>query len=208
MLEETYSPSSQKENLAHTLRDTHERLLDYRDLLQVPTAVSLTGLGLVARGCKNITSVAGVNYIAAGRGCDLLDGTIARALGQESDTGALADATCDKLGLLMIAGSALRQNAVPKYALGSMFASNLTSAGLTAAAAWRHPRESYRPTRAGKYSMAAFTIGILSYLYETAFSREYPELKLHPQFQKLGHTATAAGIALAIPTNSEYAARL
>ena len=194
--------------LAVTLKETHERSLEYRDLFQLPTAISAGGLGLVAKGCRSIDTVRGVNYIAAGRGLDLVDGAIARALEQESDAGALADATLDKLGMTLIAASALRHNAVPAYALGSMFASNLTSTGLTIAASLRHPHNSYRPTKAGKHSMAAFNVGILSFLYANALQNEHSELNLHPQFQKLGHIATGAGIALAIPTNAEYASRI
>ena len=200
--------SKEKAELVSTLRQTHERNFAYRDLFQVPTAISASGLALVAKGCRTINTVNGVNMIAAGRGLDLLDGVVARRLEQESDAGALADATCDKLGMTLIATSALRHDAVPKYALGSMFASNLTSAGLTLAASVRHPHDSYRPTSTGKHGMAAFNVGIISYLYANALEHERPELGLHPGFKKLGHVATSAGIALAIPTNAEYASRL
>ncbi|NLA42634.1 hypothetical protein GX865_00530 [Candidatus Saccharibacteria bacterium] len=194
--------------LISALRETHERSLNYKDLFQLPTAISIGGLALVEKGCRNINTVTGVNYIAAGRGLDLIDGIAARSLNQESDAGALADATCDKLGMVRLAYSALKNNAVPKYALGAMFASNLTSAGLTIAAGIRHPDESYRPTKNGKHSMAAFNIGILSHLYSNALKKEHPEINLHPHFNKLGHIAVGVGIGLAIPSNAEYAARL
>lgn len=194
--------------LARTLRETHERSLEYRDLFQLPTAISATGLALVAQGCRAITTLEGVNRIAAGRGLDLVDGIAARALNQESDAGALADATCDKVGMALIAASALRHNAVPRHVIGSMFASNLTSTGLSAAAAIRHPKESYRPTKTGKHCMAAFNLGIISHLYANALEHERPELELHPHFQRLGQVASATGIALTIPTNVEYASRI
>lgn len=194
--------------LAQTLRETHERSFEYRDLFQLPTAISATGLALVAKGCRTIDTVEGVNYIAAGRGLDLVDGAVARALEQESDAGALADATFDKLGMSLIAASAIRQKAVPPYALGSMFASNLMSAGLFSVAAVRHPHESYRPTKTGKHCMAAFNLGILAHLYANALEREHPETELHSHFSRLGHIATSTGIALSVPTNAEYASRI
>lgn len=194
--------------LARTLRETHERSLEYQDLFQLPTAVSTSGLALVVQGCRNITTVSGVNKIASGRGLDLVDGAIARAFEQESDAGALADATCDKLGMAMIAASAIRTNAVPGYVLGSMFASNLTSTGLSTVAALRHPKESYRPTKAGKHCMAAFNVGIISHLYANALEHEHPELGLHQHFSNLGTVASATGIALTVPTNIEYASRI
>lgn len=200
--------SRERTELVSTLRQTHERNFAYRDLFQVPTAISASGLALVARGCRQINTVNGVNMIAAGRGLDLIDGITARALEQESDAGALADATCDKLGMALIAANALRHDAVPKYALGSMFASNLTSAGLTLAASLRHPHDSYRPTKTGKHGMAAFNVGIISFLYANALEQERPELELHPHFKKLGHVATSTGLALAVPTNAEYASRI
>jgi phosphatidylglycerophosphate synthase len=200
--------SVEKTELVATLRETHERNLQYQDLFQIPTAISASGLALVAKGCRHIDTLEGVNYIAAGRGLDLVDGMVARAFDQESDAGALADATCDKLGMTFIATQALRKNAVPTYALASMFASNLTSTSLTLAASVRHPHQTYRPTKTGKYSMAAFNVGILSYLYANALEKNHKDLDLHSQFQKLGHTATTAGIALAIPSNAEYASRI
>lgn len=200
--------SVERNELVATLRETHERNLQYRDLFQLPTAISASGLLMVAKGCQHIDTLEGVNYIAAGRGLDLVDGVAARSLHQESDAGALADATCDKLGMSLIAAQALRKKAVPAYALASMFASNLTSTGLTFAASVRHPHDSYRPTKTGKHSMAAFNVGVLSFLYANALEKSRPELSLHPQFQKLGHVATATGIALAVPTNIEYASRI
>lgn len=145
-----YSPRE----VARVVRQTHERTLDYRDLFQLPTGVSLSGLALVNYGCKNIDTIKGVNCVAVGRGFDLLDGTLARTLEQESDAGALVDATCDKLGMALIAYTALKHKAIPKSAVAAMLAGNLTSAGLTAVAAYRHPQDSYRPTRTGKYGMA------------------------------------------------------
>ena len=199
-----YSPRE----VARVVRETHERTLDYRDLFQLPTGISLSGLALVNHGCKNINTIAGVNCIAVGRGFDLLDGTVARALEQESDVGALVDATCDKLGMALISYAALKQKAIPKSAIAAMVAGNVTSAGLTAAAAYRHPHDSYRPTRTGKYGMALYNLGFISYLYSHAFEQERPELELHEGFHTLGTVATGAGVALSFPTNAEYAKRV
>ena len=189
------------EATARTLRQTHERHLAVRDLFQVPTAISMAGLAMVLKGSGAITTLGGVNRITAGRALDLVDGVVAR-------TGALADTVCDKLGMLAITHSALKAEALPKALPLAIFANNAASAALTTAAGIRHPHESYRPTKTGKYGMALSNIGVLGHLYASAMERRAPHGNHHRTLRAISTGVAAVGIALSAASNIEYARRV
>lgn len=194
---------------ARTLKATHERSLHWYDLLQTPTAISVAGLALVLRGTRSIDTLQGVHQIATGRALDLVDGAVARSCQQESDAGALADTICDKLGMLAITRKAIKDEAIPKAIPIGIFANNLTSAALTTAAGIRHPHESYRPTKTGKLGMALSNIGVLGHLYAHALETKKPQATtLHRTVRTLSTSVAAAGIALSIASNIEYAKRV
>lgn len=193
---------------ARTLRQTHERHLAVRDLFQVPTAISMVGLAMVLKGSGAITTLGGVNRITAGRALDLVDGVVARTCNQESDAGALADTVCDKLGMLAITHSALRAEALPKALPLAIFANNAASAALTTAAGIRHPHESYRPTKTGKYGMALSNIGVLGHLYASAMEHRAPRGNHHRTLRAISTGVAAVGIALSAASNIEYARRV
>lgn len=83
-----------------------EKVMNYRDLFTVSTAVTASSLGLVLNGCRSIDTIAGVNQIMLGRCGDLLDGYLARLLNQTSDMGAFADTAADKIGMAAIIAAA------------------------------------------------------------------------------------------------------
>lgn len=198
----------QAKTTASTIRKTHERHLDFRDLLQVPTAISLAGLATVMHGTRNLNTISGVNQVAVGRVLDLVDGTVARGLNQESDAGALADTVCDKLGMLAITIGASKDKAIPPYIPASIFANNAISAGLTVAAGIRHPHTSYRPTKTGKLGMALSNVGAIGHLYAHALERQYPHNKVHRAVRHISTGVAIAGITLSALSNVEYAKRV
>lgn len=179
-----------------------------KDILSIPNAVSAMGLGLVIDGSIDINSVKGVTKIATGRGLDLFDGALARLLVQTSDFGAGVDAVGDKVGMGAILTSAWYHEAVPRSVLATLAVKHSTLAGLTIAAQARHPEESYRPTRAGKASMAADNVALFGYLYANAFEREDYDEKFIHRARTLGRMSFATGLALSLPTTIQYAKRI
>lgn len=184
-----------------------ERSVELRELLNIPTVVSLSGLSLVIHGSQSIDTLAGVNEIALGRSFDLVDGCLARALGQENDIGAIVDAACDKIGMGFIVAQAWEKGIVPKKALTAIIASNSLNAGLSSIAALRHPETSYRPPTTGKRTMWLYNAGLISYAYAHALEIEHPEANFHQALRRLGAGAIITSTTLAIPTVREYAAR-
>ena len=179
-----------------------------RDLMLPPTLVTAAGLALVLDGCRDIDTMSGVNKIVAGRvGGDLLDGGLARLLNMTTDAGAFADTAADKLGMLAIASAAWRKEAIPKHVISTVIAKHTISVGLTAAMAIRHPDASFRPSRTGKYAMAADNVAFIGLLYGNALERELPELNLHEGARNIGRIAVSAGNALSVPTTIEYTHR-
>jgi phosphatidylglycerophosphate synthase len=181
-----------------------ERSLELRDIISIPSAISLAGLALVIHGSKRIDTLAGVSEVAVGRSFDLLDGFCARALEQESDMGALIDASCDKIGMGFMVMNAWRKNVVPKEALSLIIASNTVNASLFSIAALRNPKTRYRPPQNGKHAMSLYNAGLIGYAYAHALENEYPGNHLHEPIRVLSRSAIIAGTALAIPAAGEY----
>lgn len=185
-----------------------EKDLQAKDLLKVPTLITLGSFGLVLNGCRHIETINGVNQIVVGRTGDLLDGLVARLLDQSSDAGALADTAADKFGMLAIAAAAWRKDAIPRPVLATVIGKQGLTAGLTAITAARHPDASFRPTKTGKYAMAADNAAFIGFAYANAIKNDRPELvDLQQGAQILGRTAFALGSALSVPTTYEYARR-
>ena len=148
--------------------DFIEKSMNARDLFLVPSAVSLSGLALVAHGTTHFDTLTGVNEVAAGRGMDLLDGFLARALEQETETGSCVDVIADKAAVSIMAAAAWKYDIVPRHILTTAAVSNITNASLSTAATLRHPEAKFRPSTAGKHSMALFNASILSHAYASA----------------------------------------
>lgn len=196
---------SLKDNKA--LHELHDKSLEYRDLLKLPTLISAASLATVMKGCAEIDTIHGVNMVVLGRGGDLVDGFVARLLHQETDMGALVDTAFDKLGMTAIIGAAWHKNAVPKPVLATIGGKQALNASLTAIHAHRHPTANFRPTKAGKQAMFADNVALISYLYANAFELERPDLEKHEHFRTLGNAAFAAGIALSVPATATYVQR-
>lgn len=185
-----------------------ERDLHARDLAKLPTLITAGSLALVLNGCRSIDTVKGVNQIVAGRTGDLLDGLVARVLDQSSDAGAIADTVADKAGMLAIAESAWRNEAIPKPILATIMGRQGLNAALTVAAGYRYPKSSFRPTKSGKIGMAADNVAFIGYLYANALEREHPELNLHQGARHLGQAAFAASSAFGTAATGSYIRRV
>ncbi|NTW62148.1 hypothetical protein HGB25_01915 [Candidatus Saccharibacteria bacterium] len=177
------------------------------DLITLPTVISLAGLAIVISGSRKIDTLEGVNQVAFGRGFDLLDGFCARALDQETSTGAFVDAACDKVGMGFMVANAWKKDVVPKIALSAIIASNATNASLSTVAKFRHPEIHYRTPIAGKHAMSLYNAGLIGYAYASAFENEHPEYEIHEPIRILSAGAIITGSALAIPAASEYLSR-
>lgn len=171
-----------------------ERDLRLSDLPTIANATSIAGLALVLDGCRNISSVQGVNKIAVGRGLDLFDGHVARWLDQSSDMGAGTDALCDKLGMLAIGRAARRENALPKSFIRYVVAKNTLHTGLTLAAAINHPDQSFRPPMSGKRAMLCDNLAGGALLYANAYENEQPERGYHTNLKKIARPIIVAGL--------------
>jgi phosphatidylglycerophosphate synthase len=190
--------------LKDSQEELSERSLELKDLISAPTTISLAGLALVIHGSKRIDTLEGVCEVAVGRGFDLLDGFCARAFEQESDMGALVDASCDKIGMGFMVANAWRKNVVPKEALSLIIASNTINASLSGVAALRNPKIRYRPPKNGKHAMSFYNAGLIGYAYAHVLEKEFPESHLHEPIRTLSKVAIIAGTTLAIPAAGEY----
>lgn len=199
---ETVNPTRTKAAFHELL----ERSDELRDIITIPNVISLSGLALVIHGSQRIETLEGVNEIAIGRGFDLLDGLVARSLHQETSTGALFDATCDKIGMLYMTTQAWKKDVVPKKMLSTIIASNVLNAGLTVAAANRHGEEkgSYRPSRSGKYAMALYNAGFMCYAYASALEKEYPDYHFHEPLRAVCAGSIMLGTTAAMSATMTY----
>ena len=173
-------------------RKIRELELHGRDLLTAATAVSLAGLALVTDGCKDLSKINNVHKIGIGRGFDLIDGPMARAMNQASDAGAATDATIDKLEMFLIGKAAWQQNALPKSFITYVGVKNMLHVGLAAGAAYQHPKESFEPPRSGKLSMFGDNIAGGALLYANAYEHERPDLEYHQPLRRIGRDALVA----------------
>ena len=176
-----------------------ERDVDFKKLSPAATAVSATGLGLVVKGATEINTLKGVLEVFAGRAADGFDGSVARALDQESDAGAIVDASFDKAGIGVISVAAWLNEAIPKPVIAGVVTKHLASAALTFIHDHNHPNESFRPTKWGKASIGADSLAYAAYLAENALRNEKPERITE---QKIAHIVGGLAVGAAIVTGS------
>lgn len=96
--------------------------------------------------------VVAVAILCAAGISDWLDGRVARALGQETRTGALLDPICDRLFVLPVLATLALVHGMPLWQLAVLIARDLSNT-LGAAALWIARRDQFRhlrPLRAGK----------------------------------------------------------
>lgn len=176
-----------------------ERDLDLNKLSPAATAVSATGLGLVISGVTEINTLKGVVKVGLGRGLDGIDGSVARALNQESDAGAIVDASFDKAEIGIVSVAAWLKEAIPKPVIAIVAAKNLASAALTIVHNHNHPDESFRPTKWGKASIGADSIAYAAHLMANALEHDKPERIVE---QKIARTAGNIAIAASVVTGA------
>lgn len=73
-----------------------------KDIFTVPNLISVTGAALAIHGSEKIDTAEGLAECAVGRLADVLDGKVARMIGQTSNFGAALDATTDKIVMAKI----------------------------------------------------------------------------------------------------------
>lgn len=178
---------------------------DSHDIATWPNAISAAGLSLVASGSRHITTMRGVNKIIAGRSLDLVDGSVARQTGQTSNFGAATDATFDKIGMGLILTEAWRQNAIPKWAIIGMLAHNAFNAAATIQHEIRHPADTIRPTKLGKYSMFLENSSVMAYLVSNAIEHQNGKpTRSTKRLRHLGHISASLGIIGGLITATQY----
>lgn len=190
------------------IQESTEKSDKRNNLICLPTVISLAGLAMVAHGSQNIETIVGLNTVMAGRACDLIDGALARKLGIESDTGAVVDAVCDKLGVGLILASEFNKGIVPAPILAGVMASTVLNASFSLAAQYNNPETKYTTPKSGKYAMALYNAAIISYPYAVAMEVNNPENKLSKALMAFSVGAFAVGTICAVPTAIKYAKRV
>lgn len=183
--------------------EKHERQLDGNPFT-LATFISLAGLLLVLRGCKNINKPDGIKKIVFGRTLDLVDGPCARALNQTSGIGATIDATCDKIAMTSIIVRAWQEEMVPKPIIAGVAASTIINAVTSTTALIRHPEIKNETPKSGKLSIALFNGALFAHSYGEALRRRKPESRIATRLKKIGTVAFIAGVPLALHAAGEY----
>lgn len=179
-----------------------ERHIDPRDLLQLPTAITAASFALVVDGSTRLDTRRGKAEVFAGRAGDVLDGIVARKLDMSSDAGAIADAACDKLGMLAIGISAWQRDIVPKPILAAMAAKHAVNSAATLYNGLRdEQRRSIRPPKSGKLGMVADNISIGAFIIAGELEQGSRGKRIA---LALGYTAAAAGLAFGAVAAHHY----
>jgi len=187
--------------------------------------ITATGDVLVLAGLhRGIDTPAGAALTASGLFVDVVDGPVARARGENSDLGALFDASSDKLKGAAIAYSIWRKGIVPDVVIAGMAVQNLANGIATAQAAKNHPGEKLLPSKRGKISMLFQNTALMSYDYGRIMENRAQELAAAeiPDVEKIakcersakyarkfGHVAAGIGVVgLGIPATLGYIKRI
>ncbi len=179
-----------------------ERSVKPRDLLQAPTGITLGSFALVCHGAKNITSRTGKIEIAAGRMGDVVDGYVARRFNMSSDAGAIADVTCDKVGMAIIGASLLKNDIAPKPVLAAIAARNIVNAGATLYHGFADDdHRAIRPPKSGKYAMAAENMSLGAFMLADELKEGSCSKKI---VRGIGYAAATAGIIFGIHATKGY----
>jgi phosphatidylglycerophosphate synthase len=190
----------------------------------VANAITITGGSLVAKGLREgIDTPTGLALVAAGRAADLIDGPTARARHEDSDLGAILDASFDKVGCAAIAFSMYRKDIVPTPVFIGMATQNLANGVATAKAQKAHPESKLLPSKKGKLAMFSQNVALLSYNYSHISDKKAQELaadnpeqieaiQKHKRRAKIsrtvGHVASGIGvIGLGVPATLGYVKR-
>lgn len=131
-----------------------------QDILTPANAISLIGLALTIYGAFNLTSLSGVLLLGLGRFIDIFDGKVARAT-HSSSFGATLDATCDKIGIIILVPAAWIAQIAPYWLLVYIIVQNLVNVLFSALTAYKGGKPA--SSRDGKYAMFVQNISLGSY---------------------------------------------
>ena len=178
------------------------RSIHPRDLLQPPTAITAASFALVLDGSTKLDTPTGKAEVIAGRLGDIADGYVARRYNMTSDAGAIADVTCDKLGVLAIGIGMWRHDIAPKPLLAAMVAKHTLNAAATLYNGINDPeRRAIRPPRSGKYSMAADNLSLGAFLIADELDTDSTAYNVA---RGIGYAAAAAGLAFGLVSTRHY----
>lgn len=197
--------------------------LDNKEILEqigsTPNIVSAISGVATWKGAEQIGTLKGLLMIVAGRTGDVIDGKLARWLEQSSQFGAAFDATIDKVVVSKLIYEAWQKEAVPRKQLAFIVGSQALNAALTGVAFLRNPHRHWRPSKTGKYTMAAQNVCLFSHIAGHTFetmskSDEYTEQTtemfdlLGRACHKIGDATAIASIPMATATAIEYTQRI
>ncbi|MDO4781424.1 MAG: CDP-alcohol phosphatidyltransferase family protein [Candidatus Saccharibacteria bacterium] len=197
--------------------------LDNKDIVEqigsIPNIVSAVSGIATWKGAEKLGTLEGLLMIVAGRTGDVIDGKLARWLNQSSQFGAAFDASIDKIVVGKLLYEAWRAEAVPRKQLALILGTQALNTTLTTIAFFRDPHQRLRPTKTGKYTMAAQNLCLFSHIAGHTFatmgeSGEYAEQTsemldlLGRACHKLGDATAVASMPLAATTAIEYAQRI
>ena len=181
------------------------------DIVTLPNGVTVAGAMLSLYGIKHADSLKGMAALVAGELSDKVDGSLARALNQQSKLGIKLDPIRDKI----VAAAALlklsQEGSASKAMVATIAGLESTKATATAVAEYKHnqlPDESepLRPTQAGRISSALVaTTTTLLIIGSSAESLGYQ--KTAKTLKGLGRLGFAAYVPVAAVAAGQYVKR-
>ena len=179
-----------------------------KDIFTVPNLISVTGAALVMHGSKKIDTTEGLAECAVGRLADVLDGKVARMMGQTSNFGAALDATTDKIVMAKILYEMHKKGLAPKKVLGAVATLNSINAVATGIANLRSDEKAEtRPTKSGKVGLAMETAALVAYAAAELADKRTDNPKPAKLLRKLGAGAFAASLPFAAHATYTYIKR-
>lgn len=179
-----------------------------KDIFTIPNLISVTGAALAIHGSEKIDTAEGLAECAVGRLADVLDGKVARMMGQTSNTGAALDATTDKIVMAKILYEMHKKRLAPKKVLGTVAALNSINAVATGIANLRSDEKAEtRPTKSGKVGLAMETAALVAYAAAELADRRTDNPKPAKLLRKLGAVAFATSLPLAAHATCTYIKR-
>ena len=179
-----------------------------KDVFTIPNLISVTGAALAIHGSEKIDTAEGLAECAVGRLADVLDGKVARMIGQTSNFGAALDATTDKIVMAKILYEIHKKGLAPKYVLGTVAVLNSINAVATGIANLRSKEKAEtRPTKSGKVGLAMETAALVAYAAAELADKRTDNPKPAKLLRKLGATAFAASLPFAAHATCTYIKR-
>ena len=179
-----------------------------KDIFTIPNLISVTGAALAIHGSEKIDTAEGLAECAVGRLADVLDGKVARMIGQTSNFGAALDATTDKIVMAKILYEMHKKGLAPKYVLGTVAVLNSINAVATGIANLRSDEKAEtRPTKSGKVGLAMETAALVAYAAAELADKRTDNPKPAKLLRKLGAAAFAASLPFAAHATCTYIKR-